>query len=119
MHPLLTHRIVPEQVAGSVSFAYPLWRCKGTGAGAAALIVFASAFGRMYWHAHHAMDVIVAALIAYLCCLALDAALSATSERGDGADCPDVPWYYPFVALFAIAVQQLIKPHKVAGLKGK
>lgn len=98
-------------VAGSVSFAYPLWRCQGAGAGAAVLIVLSSAFGRMYWHAHHAMDVSAAALIAFLCCTALDVSLSDAAGKGG---CPAVAWYHPFVALLAIAVQQFFMPQKIA-----
>lgn len=100
-------------VAGAVSFAYPLWRCGGLNAGVAAMLVLLSAFGRMYWHAHHALDVIVAALIAVVCCVGIDGALSV-----DGG-CPAVKIYHPFIALGALVVQQLLKPQQIAGLKGR
>jgi hypothetical protein len=62
------------------------------------------------------MDVSAAALIAFLCCTALDVSLSDAAGK---SVCPAVAWYHPFVALLAIAVQQFFMPQKIAGLKGK
>ena len=64
-------------VAGAVCWAFPLWR-----AGLRLLPVSAvacSAFGRMYWQAHHAMDVVLGGAAAACTCALLEAALGHTS----------------------------------------
>lgn len=103
-------------VGGAVCFAFSLWRCGGGGAGLAILCVLLSAFGRMYWQAHHALDVTFGALIALACCVSLDGVLS--SLKSDTASCPAAAWWHPFAAMAALIVQQKLQPQHVAGLKG-
>ena len=110
-------------VAGSVTFAYPLWRYHQGGTSSVGvvpvIIVFLSAFGRMYWHAHHALDVIVAMIIAYCCCSILDATLSSSFHTESGNTYPIVAWYYPYIAMLGVIVQQKLLPQKFVGWKKK
>jgi len=65
-------------VAGAVCWAFPLWVF-----GLRVLPVSAvacSAFGRMYWQAHHAMDVLLGGAAAACTCALLEAALGHTSH---------------------------------------
>lgn len=86
-------------VAGAVCWAFPLWR-----AGLRLLPVSAvalSAFGRMYWQAHHAMDVLVGGVAATCACALLEAALGHTSHAR---------WYHLLGA--QVAVVALVKALK-------
>ena len=65
-------------VAGAVAFAYPLWHCAGAPSLAVACVAL-SALGRMYWLAHHLLDVACGAAISLLTCVALDVALGAAA----------------------------------------
>ena len=80
-------------VAGAVAFAYPLWRCASSATpllGAvgikcvAACCVLLSATGRMYWQAHHLLDVTCGGLVSLITCIALDR-LFAFFVVADGA----------------------------------
>ena len=111
-------------VAGSVTFAYPLWRYHQGGASSvgvvAVIIVLLSAFGRIYWHAHHALDVIVAMIIAFYCCSILDARLSSSFHTESGNNTyPIVAWYHPYIAMMGVIVQQKLLPQKFVGWKKK
>ena len=99
-------------VAGSVAFAYPLWRCASYASPssqlaqhAVALRVLAvasvalSATGRMYWQAHHLFDVTCGGLLAVLTCVVLDLSLGSfvPSLTADSHVEALTPWWHPFV----------------------
>lgn len=112
-------------VAGSVTFAYPVLRCWSVAAagaaasspalpGAAIACVLLSAFGRMYFLAHHALDVTVGALLAASVCAAVDvtlspfsrlAALPASTAGSTSCTCEvHTPWWHAVAALALLAV---------------
>jgi membrane-associated phospholipid phosphatase len=72
-------------VAGAVSFAYPLVMCGGSAPLAAACVAL-SAFGRVYWQAHHLLDVTCGGLISLGACALLEAGLAASANQS--ADLP-------------------------------
>lgn len=93
-------------VAGSVAFAYPLWHCAVAATAPEGLRVAAlcciglSALGRMYWQAHHALDVTVGGLVSLLTCYLADVALGAFGEGGTAT----MPWWHAFAAQGALIV---------------
>jgi len=70
-------------VAGAVAFAYPLVRCGSPSLGLACLLL--SVLGRLYWHAHHALDVLVGGTLSLTVVLGLERALSACAASPDHA----------------------------------
>lgn len=81
-------------VAGAVAFAVPL----AVGCGLpkiAGLVALGSAFGRMYWHAHHALDVLVGATIGVISCSFI---------RNFVCDVGQTKWWQPVVAHVALLV---------------
>ena len=118
-------------VGGAVSVAYVLLQCGGSAAAAVSCVLL-SAFGRMYWQAHHALDVLAGAAVSLLTCVAVDAILRASSEseafglqRGrlsspsasssssstssSTSTCPPALWWHPLLPLVALAVQQKLQ----------
>jgi membrane-associated phospholipid phosphatase len=96
-------------VAGAVSFAYPLWYC-GAAPKLAVACIALSAFGRMYFHAHHLLDVLVGGLIALFTAVAL--------ERGLGA-CAATAWH-PLAALAVVGmIMKLLGPGPFSRPKGR
>lgn len=88
-------------VAIAVSFAFPLSRC---GIGAAlfgALCTLTCAFGRMYWQAHHLLDVLAGGLLGLIVCFVLDQALASVYFVDAYVDCGGVcnaRWWHYIVA---------------------
>lgn len=103
-------------VGGAMSVAYVLLKCGG-GAATAVGCVLLSAFGRMYWQAHHALDVFVGAVVSLLTCLALDAIVRANEGTPPSSNysshavvsCPRAAWWHPLLALGVLAVQQRLQ----------
>ena len=113
-------------VAGAVAFAYPLWRgCVASSAALSApvlratavLCVLLSATGRMYWQAHHLLDVTCGGLISLVTCVALDLGLGAfapvpttTTSKGRGGGgggdgcVATTLWWHPFAGLALLVV---------------
>lgn len=81
--------------AGAVAFALPLWRCAGLWKAAVACVIL-SCCGRLYWHAHHLLDVVVGCLIAFAASLAVEASMT-----GRGGVC-DAAWWHPIIAQIAV-----------------
>lgn len=77
--------------AGAVAFAWPLWRCAGLSKAAVACVLL-SCGGRIYWQAHHLLDVTCGALVGLLSAALVEAALS---ERGGVCS---AAWWHPLGA---------------------
>jgi membrane-associated phospholipid phosphatase len=77
--------------AGAVAFALPLWRCAGLPVAAVACVLLSCA-GRLYWQAHHLLDVTFGALVALSSAVLVEAALS---ERGGLCS---ATWWHPIGA---------------------
>lgn len=92
-------------VGGAVSVAYALIRCGGDCRLALACVVL-SAFGRLYWQAHHLLDVLAGALISLVTCMALELLLQ---HRGDQGSAISVAWWHPAIALIVLFVQQRVQ----------
>lgn len=97
-------------VAGAVAFAYPLLRCGASAGGtgfatwlplAACACVSFSAFGRMYFQAHHLLDVTGGACCALLAGLLFE--LAATGFAGSNVCAAPRSWWEPSVAFLALA----------------
>lgn len=110
-------------VAGVVAFAYPLLRCSGASSWQlliASTCIGLSAFGRMYFQAHHLMDVTMGGACALLTGLLFEYA--TTGFVGDVCTVPR-QWWEPAVAFALLVVWA--KSSKVssaapgAGKKGK
>jgi membrane-associated phospholipid phosphatase len=122
--PMSLRRLDPNtafpsgDVGGAMTVAYTLWNCGGSRAAALACVVL-SAFGRMYWQAHHLLDVLVGACTSLLTCAALDMLLhAAMPDEGDSSTCPPAAWWHPGVVLVALWVeQQILQAAKRRGSK--
>ena len=91
-----------------MSVAYTLWCCGGSRS-VAIVCVTLSAFGRMYWQAHHLLDVLGGALTSLLTCNALHLLLRVTSPDESGSStCPQATWWHPGLALVALWLEQQI-----------
>ena len=80
--------------AGGGVFAAALWRCARAPVGGAPLcwaFALAAGFGRMFFHAHHALDVAAGAALGAASTLALDAALGGAGFGGGGGG-PGAGW---------------------------
>ena len=99
-------------VAGSVSLAYALWRCSGP-AWLGPLCVALSALGRLYWHAHHALDVGAGGAVSLAVGLLVEGLLVRLGPAGgapwsraaaDDGTCfgGRVEWWLPIVGLLVL-----------------
>ena len=84
-------------VAGAVSFACVLWRCSDRPLIGLACALL-SATGRMYWQAHHLLDVTTGAALGLLMCATCDAII--------GEPCA-ARWWHPFVGQFIVITMVL------------
>ena len=102
-------------VAGAVAFGYAIARCAGDatallpalGAGLLAVSCVAlSATGRMYYQAHHLLDVSCGGIISLGTCALTDAALGAFAPavNGGGKCVATTAWWHPVAALAALIV---------------
>ena len=109
-------------VAGAVAFAFPLLRCTSSWSVTPAstwllpacgcTCVLLSACGRMYYQAHHLLDVVCGALFAAGSGLLLETAFTGGLSSGDACS-PSRGWWEPFVALVSLAAYaKLTKVHK-------
>lgn len=88
-------------VAGAVVFGWTLaFACKMPAMGIAMVVL--SAFGRMYWRAHHFLDVSVGGVIAVVCCACLSRFV---------VDVDSVKWWHP-VAAHVCLLGFMIQAHK-------
>lgn len=133
-------------LAGSVAFAYPLWRACAASAVLsqpvlqilAVLCVGLSAMGRMYWQAHHLLDVTCGALVSFITCVLLDGSLGSfvckeliSDDRRRGVSTSTISctatteWWHPFAALVILCVYAKVSgtqnatPSRGARLTGK
>lgn len=96
-------------VAGAASVAYSLWRCGGSPTTAFACIGF-SALGRLYWQAHHLLDVVCGAAISLAVCAAVDLVISGGPSASAAATCPPAEPWHAAVPLVALLTQHLVLP---------
>jgi membrane-associated phospholipid phosphatase len=111
-------------VAGAVAFAYPLLRCAPSASlapaapwllpASACACVTLSAAGRMYYQAHHLLDVACGALFAALAGALFEYTITGTLGTADVC-AVERRWWEPFAALaFLAAYAKATKSHKAA-----
>lgn len=100
-------------VAGATSVAYSLWRCGGSPAAAAACVAL-SAFGRVYWQAHHVLDVAGGFGVTVGSCVLTELALRAATGDPLASEamgtCPPAAVWHPLVPFAMLIGQHLLLP---------
>jgi membrane-associated phospholipid phosphatase len=102
-----------------MTVAYAIGACGGSLPLAASLVAL-SAFGRLYWLAHHLMDVSCGAMLSLAVCLLLDTLLrhapqldgvveSAATLAHAPPTCPPTFWWHAPLGLLTLIAQQKLE----------
>ena len=92
-------------VGAAAAVSYILVRWCGYTKMAVACVAL-SAFGRMYWQAHHLLDVVAGALVSLVTCRVVDALYTLTSSGSASGACPNAAWWHPALAMLVLLAQQ-------------